>query len=320
MKTIQCITLCTALIASAAAHAVTCRGLNPESMGVHPDGCIAVEPPRGGKQGRLVSSTNVETPQTPPASSPDYGPTLASIKTQFPLVMEWNWRNSRDPNATLAKMPDVTLARMTREYYIERKGVTTTLDTIMAQRLTAANLKRYAAAMGQSSTDAVVNLYAPAAVKASYHAMANHAMVPRSEANYKALAIGLTTPAIKAGAVTGWLGQLDMTANDIYLDYYTATPEATQLTALAETGNLLWKRFALAWSIGYSIGSTIYFVDDKINPAINIAIGNEIGGAVDDVVNFMAAPDPGASGYVDIPGFYDFDIDTWDWCDADSFC
>lgn len=238
-------------------------------------------------------------PNTP--AMPSLGTTKATIHSQFPVVTLYNFTYSPTINITVANMADVYLARLSRQYYIETKGNVAPLLAVAAKRLTAANLLRLQSAFGAAATTAAVNAYAPAAVKAAYGAGGTRAAVARSQAMYIQKGISGVTPS----------PNLDMTLYEIFLDYVTSGSSGA--AALASTATYAGAQLAASFTVGYQIGSVVYWVDDAIDPDINIWIGDEEGAAVNDVIDYVSNPanypsyDDGNFGNLD---------DTWKWDDV----
>lgn len=232
--------------------------------------------------------------------APYKGTTATAIHSQFPKVILYNFTYSPSINTTIAGMQDIYLARLTRQYYIETGGNVAPLLRIAAIRLTAANLARVRASMGQAATDAAVNTYATATVKATYFATAPHPVIRRSEAMYLSMGIKSVTPA----------PNLDMTLYEIFLDYYTAG-ETSAAAALASTATYAGSYLAASFTVGYQVGSAIYWIDDKVDPDVNVWIGDELGAAATEIINYIENP----SNYpaYEAAGLGSYGEDTYKW-------
>jgi len=243
----------------------------------------------------------VAFPGSPPM--PSRGTTVATIHSQFPVVVLYNFTYSPTINTTIANAANIYLARLSREYYIHSGGNLAPLLEVAAKRLTATNLLKLQAAFGKANVDAAVNAYAPAAVKASYTAGGARTVLARSQALYIQRGIAGLTPA----------PNLDMTIYDIFLDSWTAglSVEASLASTAAYAGSYLSASFA----IGYQIGGAIYYIDDKIDPNINAWIGDEEGALIDEVIDFVSSPDFYPA--YDSGGYEYYYFDDYSWCGVD---
>jgi hypothetical protein len=297
-------TLCiAACLASFSTGAAVTPHLGPV---INPNTCSPAVICQAVKNGWLSDETayQIKVPMSSLWAPISYGTAKATVHSQFPKVMVYNFTNNANIDATVTAMDDVYLARLSRQYYIETNGAITPLMTIAAKRLSAANLLRFKSTMGQAATDAAVNASASAAVKSAYFSGTAKAVVRRSEAMY--LSMGITSVAASPN--------LDMTLYEIFLDYFTAG-ETSAAAALAMTAQYSSAYLAASFTVGYEIGTVIYWIDDQIDPDINVWIGDELGALVTDVVNFVTNP----ANYpaYDDGTFGTFDGETYKWDDVE---
>lgn len=224
-------------------------------------------------------STTVSAPLALLPAAPAKGTTKALVHAQFAKVIVYNFTYNPTINTQVAAMPDIMLARLTRQYYIETNTAVAPLMAVAARRLSAANLVRLKSAMGQATTDAAVNAYATPAVKAAYFTALSKPIIRRSQAMYLSMGIKAVTPA----------PNLDMTIYEIFLDYFTAG-ETSAAAALASTAAYVAANLGAAFTVGYQIGTGIYWIDDQIDPGVNQWIGDELGAGVNDVVRIISSP------------------------------
>lgn len=286
------------ILGSAQVSAVVCNTVNANCL--NPPRCDEVcQALKAGYISHPVASTVVAPLSLLPAAPPK-GATRALVHTQFAKVIVYNFTYNPTINAQVTAMPDIMLARLSRQYYIETNTVTAPLMAVAAKRLTAANLLRFKSAMGQAATDAAVNAYAPTAVKAAYFTGIAKAPIRRSQAMYLSMGIKAVTPA----------PNLDMTIYEIFLDYFTAG-ETSVAAALASTAMYTAANLGAAYTFGYAVGTGIFWIDDQVDPAINNWIGDELGAGIDDVVNYVSSPDNYPSYDDGSSGF--FGMKEWDW-------
>jgi hypothetical protein len=253
-----------------------------------------------------VSKVTLQVPVTQPPAAPSYGKTKALVHSQFPAVQVYNFTNNPYIDATVTGLSDVYLARLTRQYYIETNGAVAPLMAVAAKKLSAANLLRFKASMGQAATDAAVNAYSSPTVKAGYFGGTTRAAIPRSEAMYLSMGINGVTPA----------PNLDMTLYEVFLDYLTAG-ETTAASALASTAAYAGTWLSAAATVGYQIGTVIYWIDDQVDPDINIWIGDELGAITTDIINFaLGITDEIAN---ELNGIGDLIGDTYQWNNEGGF-
>lgn len=301
MKTHTRLTLGVAIagiLASGQAAAVLC---NSTSCGTPqcPSGNIPLcQAQKAGYVKNLVAS-KVTAPITLLPAAPSKGTTKALVHAQFPKVIVYNFTYNPTINAQVTAMPDILLARLSRQYYIETNTATAPLMAVAAKRLSAANLLRFKSAMGQAATDAAVNAYATPTVKSAYFSGVAKAAIRRSQAMYLSMGIKGVTAA----------PNLDMTIYEIFLDYFTAG-ETSAAAALASTATYASSYLAASFTIGYQIGTGIYWIDDQIDPAVNQWIGDELGAGVSDVIGIVTSP-------ASYPSQDDGTYGTWAFTEAD---
>jgi hypothetical protein len=214
-----------------------------------------------------------------PNGMPSLGTTKATIHSQFPVVILYNFTNSAVINTTITNAADIYLARLSRQYYIETNGNVAPLLKVAAQRLTANNLLRLQSAFGKANVDAAVKAYATATTQAGYAAGGTKPVIARSQAKMIQAGITGVTPS----------PNLDMTLYEIYLDYLTSGLSVE--ASLAMGAGYASAYLGAAFEIGYEIGGAVYFLDDQIDPEINVWIGEEEGAIVSDVVDYVSSPD-----------------------------
>jgi hypothetical protein len=286
------------ILASAQAAAVVCNAVGPSCL--NPPRCDAFCQAQKLCYISKPVASKVTAPIALLPAAPTKGTTKATIHAQFPKVIVYNFTYNPTINTTVTSMADIYLARLTRQYYIETAGAVAPLMHIAAIRLSAANLLRFKSAMGQAATDAAVNSYATPAVKAAYFSGIAKAPIRRSQAMYLSMGIKALTPS----------PNLDMTVYEIFLDYYTAG-ETSAAAALASTGMYTASYLGAAFTVGYQIGTGIFWVDDQIDAGINNWIGDELGAAVGDVVDYVSSPDN--YPYYDDGSTAFFGSKEWDW-------
>ncbi len=128
-------------------------------------------------------------PAGTPLTMPWQGNTVATVASQFPVVINWEFLTEGNGvlNTQMAAFSDLELARFSHEYWVESQGQLTTLMMYAAQKLTPANLVRWRAAFGAAAVDIAVSTYAPAAVRTAYTAAIKRVPIKQSHAAYVAV-------------------------------------------------------------------------------------------------------------------------------------
>lgn len=196
---------------------------------------------------------------------PWQGNTVATIAAQFQTVIEWAWRtnSAANLNARMAAIPDLELARLSHQYWVESHGQMTPLLMLASQKLTAANLVKFRAAFGAAATDPEVATYAPATVKSAYTAAVKRVPIRQSHAAYVAAGkVSRTVNAMPTGAAAP---SVWMTPYEIYNEFLWAGAE-TELEAMFLAAKYMAGPTIKAATWGYSVGTAYYGFAEKIDP------------------------------------------------------
>jgi hypothetical protein len=248
---------------------------------------------RCGSEGPVPPATAVAAPHQIPPVGPN-AQSAAQIYGAFAQTMINNVAANPNVNAQFAAAGPYEVAFLSTEMY--RNGGSAQVAQLLglfAKQLNGPNLSLVRASFG-SSVDGYVRLYSSAQVQASYFAQSlvvENYIQPQSAANYQSMGLGEWIP-------PSW----DMTVNDIWWEEFVKAG-ATVQSAMTATALRVGGNGVAAFQAGYWIGTQIYLFLDYVDPNINIEIGNTLGAAVDGFVTQFT--DSTATGYVDLPGFYD---------------
>lgn len=256
----------------------------------------------------LVWSGNITTPVK---SMPWQGNTVATIHSQYPVVIDWEFEteSAATLNAQMGKISALGLARFSHHYYIASGGNISLLMQLAAQKLTAPNLVRWYAAFGRVTTDYNVETFSPPAVKAQYLATLKPAALAQSHAAYSIK--GLTSIRTMNGAAAGVAApSTSMTISEIFEEYLWTSAE-TELGAYALTAMYVSGKLGKAFTIGYQIGGTFYGFAESIDPSYGYDLVTEYGGLATDYQGDLS--ETTGTGYVDMANMVE-----WDTAGADA--
>jgi len=214
-----------------------------------------------------VSSTPVPTPPPVPPM-PSQGTTVASIAAQFPAVIEWQFTyySAAQLNAQWALFDPVSASRYSVAYYLDTNGNIAPLMTLAAQKLTAANLVKWASAFGVIETTDYVNAYSPATVRTAYLAAIGSAVpIHQSIAHH----LSVNAKAMTLSGLSGGVGAptIYMTPYEIYSEYLF-TEATTEAGAWALAAKFCIGELGFAWWVGHDvIGAGFVWVASSIDPS-----------------------------------------------------
>jgi hypothetical protein len=261
----------------------------------------------------LVWSGNITTPAK---TMPWQGNTVATVHSQFPVVINWEFETETAAalNAQINKLTPLGLARFSHHYYLASGGNIGLLMQLAAQKLTAANLVRWNTAFGQANTDTAVNDFSPATIKAQYLAAAKPAALPQSHAAH--IIKGTMSIRTMNGAAAGVAApSVNMTISEIFEEYLWTSAE-TELGAYALTAVFVKVNLGKALLIGYQIGSTFYGFAESIDPSYGYDLVTEYGGLATDYQGELS--ETTGTGYVDMANMVEWntagaDAVNWDY-------
>lgn len=199
------------------------------------------------------------------------GHDAASIDAKFASVIESNFSGA-DAEQRLNRLSDTELAAIAHHYQANAGTQNTPLLHTFAARLSDASLMRVGGAFGQAATAAAVQRYASAPVRASFLA--------------KSSAIPALTPVDSAnsapGTTAGPAPTIDMTLEEIYLEYRTApVGSLSPASAMAETAMFASQRVFWSATVGTAVGTGISALITKYDPSLGDSIGGTIGGTIE---------------------------------------
>lgn len=217
------------------------------------------------------------TPTGAPAAIPPMpfqGNTPASVEANFPAVI--NWEFEYEPasvlNTQLAIMTDLDLARFSQNYYVESHGQLGTLMMAAAQKLSAANLTRLAAAFGAWNLSPAVAAYSP--VAAEYFATAQSPLIKQSLAHHQS--VGLNSLTINGAAAGLAAPNTSMTLYEIYTEYLFTSAQ-TQLGAMALATKFAYVSLQIAFTVGWTAGGAFYDFATWVDPSYGYDITTTYG-------------------------------------------
>lgn len=200
------------------------------------------------------------------------GTTPEAIHKNFASVIEANFANG--PTETLlGRLSDKELVALARHYQDVAGTQSTPLLKTLASRVSDEGMIRVARAFDQQAVRTAVINYAPASVRESFTNRMDVVQTP------------LLASDIRAGGIskmgTSPAPTVDMTLNEIYLDYRTApVGSLSPAGALAETAMFAGGRLTAAAGVGYELGTQINGLIDEYDPDLGDAIGGTIDGTV----------------------------------------
>lgn len=219
----------------------------------------------------------------------------AAIHRNFPQIIEQNFAQlgAARVTALVDSMTDRELHDLA-QLYVNASADTSRMQSllpVLANRLDAGRLARISKHFGYAATyDAVVRV-APAKAfeftqrsSPAYAAPATGAVIapPRAVASGMGQSLksgtGFASPAADIGRF------LDMTPNEIYLDFRTAPVGALGPTgALYETANVLAVGVGRAATVGVMVGTVARRLIETYSPELYDAIGGTVAAAVDNI-------------------------------------
>lgn len=200
------------------------------------------------------------------------GTTAAEIHGKFASIIEGNFTTGNAPKI-IEGMSNTELADLAALYGKATFHQTSPLLTILAEKLSAKELRRVASAFGSAPTSLAVELSSPASVGVAYYALPQ--LKSLSPSAPVAAATGPLTPAVS----------VFQTPYEIYLDFRTAPYGALGVTdALFETATYIGGYVSAAFGVGTYIGTDINEVIENYDPDLEI----DIGGTVDSMAEDLA--------------------------------
>jgi hypothetical protein len=262
-----------------------------------------------------VKTGSSPAPKPAVPSMPSQGTTVATIAQQFPVVIVWQFTNysAAQLNTQFALFDQASVSRFSVAYYLDTNGNMAPLMTLAAQKLTAANLVKWASAFGVTETTDYVNAYSPAAVKSAYAAaIGSVVIVHQSVAHH----LSVNAKAMTTSGLSGGVGAptIYMTPYEIYSEYLF-TEATTEAGAWALAAKYCVGELGFAWWVGHDvIGAGFVWVANGINPS---ALADMWETWADQTTDFFGSSTP--TGTVTIQ--WDELITEWDdICGADSPC
>jgi len=252
----------------------------------------------------------------PSATMPSQGDSVASVNAQFAPVILWEFEteSAATLNAQMAQFTNLNLSRFSHQYWVSSQGNLGLLMELAAEKLTAANLARWAAAFGPEMTQWAVTNYSPVSVQSEYTAIAKPAIIAESHAAHVQIgALALTMNGLTSGA----LPNINMTLYEIYTEYLWEGAE-TSLEAFAKTAIFAKTNLGSAFIMGYTIGSQFYAFASYIDPDYGYDLVMEYSTTMAEDFGPIDGATSG-TGFVDVddPDFYN--IGYWDFSDVCVF-
>lgn len=191
------------------------------------------------------------------------GTDQASVEGKFAANIEANFE--RAPETLVNRLSDKELAAIFH-YYGQKKALAgSPLMKTLASRASAQSLVRLRSITDAPTVDSAVSSFAEGSVKASY-----------------ATETAARPYVAKVSPMTGPAPTLDMTLEEIYLEFRTAPVGSVgPAAAVAETGMYASVNVGIAWETGTAVGEQINNIIDKYDPSLGDAIGGTISNMVD---------------------------------------
>lgn len=248
------------LVGAAAAHASV-----PVAPGFSPSPPSGVTAPPGYtyRYGIKVVHINKHWPAMVPAYK-----TAALVHGNFPAVINANFALP-NVNTLFATLTDEELGDVTHLYALENKSSIAALAKIAAQHLSATNLVRFAAAAGPQVVGQAVSSYAPYAVQSAYFKA--NPLAPLRASLYK---IQSMSP---HGVVPGANPGINMTIEEIYLEFRTSGWALGAVDAAFATSMYVTANLGAAGTFGYGVGNGLLWVGDKLSPGFSEALAGFLG-------------------------------------------
>jgi hypothetical protein len=224
---------------------------------------------------------------------PSYGYSLATEKSQFVKVMNYNFNPnytwSRVINENLANLSDTELARLTKMYAGEGGDIQAWVNLFIGWISTGAQ-RRIAAATSDAIVEAGLAQYGAAAV-AAFKAAPAYATVPirRSyrqyvEAGYNPAGETIFILPVPPPAPLPTSAYFN-SFYELYLDYRTQAVALSSTEALYAAG-YWWVDLGLAsFAVGYGAGKGFLWLGDVISPGFSDWLASELGASIEDFVN-----------------------------------
>lgn len=203
------------------------------------------------------------------------GRTPEEIHSKFAANMENNFA-SPQANRFVTRLSNKELQRIAYYYYASNAGRSPQLLKVFAQRLDSKSLVRIAGAFGYANVQTAIDSYAPATVQREFRAHVAAGLVP--------IAVASDTSRFAVTPMTGPAPNVDMTLEEIYLDFRTAPVGNLSVPgALSETLSFAGGRLIAAWGVGYAVGTGISQLIQAYDPSLDDAIG----GTVDESIKIL---------------------------------
>ena len=231
-------------------------------------------------------STTASQPSNPSAVNAGtiLGATPQEIHARFASIQEMNFQGAHDAEAMLSRLSDKELSHIAAHYNASNTAERPHLLNILARRVSSKSLVRVSRAFGSAAVSQAVKESAPANVQMAFvHDLASaKGAIPITAATLE----GTVTPGFTTMASGGAAPNIDMTLDEIYLDFRTAPlGSLTVESSLAETAIFAGSRLLPAAAVGTAIGTAVNSVIDEYDPALGDAIGGTIYNMIQAVEN-----------------------------------
>ncbi len=258
-----------------------------------------------------------------------------AIHANFTQIIEQNFArlDARSASRLVDNLSDRELADLAQLYVnaAADTGRPARLLDLLATRLDGAHLGRLSRSFGYADVDAAVQRAAPAKAFAFSQSSSPTFTAPVAGAMLAA-AIGPAATGAAQPMATSTGPYLNMTPNEIYLDFRTAPVGALGVSgALFETGITMYGALYWAYEGGYYVGTQFANLVQTYDWPLWLQISNLIGGAMAPITNALTpqalgTAQKGAVGIYQVTpmqyndyGSFDGDYDnTEDWTEFDS--